>query len=204
MATVTEPELELDLTPPPYPVKRFTVDEYHRMIDAGVFADDERFELLEGWIIPKRRQGPPVAVALGLIDRRLIAALPDGWSYRPRGAITLVGSEPEPGASVVRGQPRDYLAHHPYASDVALVVEAADEAIDLVRGLKGRVYARAAIPEYWIVNVSEGWVEVESDPTGPAEAPAYRSCRIVGPDGEIPLVLDGREVARVAAKDILP
>ncbi|HWE35756.1 MAG TPA: hypothetical protein VG406_04225, partial [Isosphaeraceae bacterium] len=114
MATVTEPEL--DPTPPPYPVKRFTVEEYHRMIDAGVFADDERFELLEGWIIPKRRQSPPVAVALGLIDRRLMAALPDGWSYRPRGAITLAGSEPEPGGSIVRGRPRDYLAHHPYAA----------------------------------------------------------------------------------------
>ena len=47
MVTVTEPELD-DLTPPPYPVRRFTVDEYHRMIAAGVFADDDRFELLEG------------------------------------------------------------------------------------------------------------------------------------------------------------
>ncbi len=96
MATVTEPEL--DLTPPPYPVKRFTVEEYHRMIDAGVFADDERFELLEGWIIPKMSRNPPHDVVLTLMQALLFRALPPDWGLRNHtessGSLTIEGRRP--------------------------------------------------------------------------------------------------------------
>ncbi len=202
MATVTEPEL--DPTPPPYPVKRFTVEEYHRMIDAGVFADDERFELLEGWIIPKRSRNPPHDVTIVLIQALLAASVPRGWHIRPQLAITTRTSEPEPDFTVVRGEARDYLARHPGPADIALAIEVSESSLDRDRTLKSRIYARAGVPIYWIVNVAERCVEVHTDPTGPAKSPAYRSKTIVGPDGELALVLDGREVARIAAKDILP
>ena len=201
MATVTEPEI--DLIPPPYPVKRFTVDEYHRMIDAGVFADDERFELLEGWIIPKTSRNPPHDALLMLIQRVLFQALPAGWDLRNQSAITTRESEPEPDFVVVRGGARDYFDRHPGPADIALAIEVSESSLGRDRTLKARIYARAGVPKYWIVNVAERCVEVRTDPTGPAESPSYRSMVAVGPDGELPLVLDGQEVARIAARDIL-
>lgn len=202
MATVTE--LELDPTPPPYPVKRFTVDEYHQMLRAGVFVDGDPFELLEGWIIPKMPKNPPHEIAIGLIQRVLLRLLPDGWDLRNQGSITTGSSEPEPDFAIFRGNVREYRGRHPGPGDIALVIEVSDSSLDRDRTLKARIYAHAAIPTYWIVNVAEGRVEVHTDPTGPAKSPSYRSVVAVGPDGELPLVLDGGEVARVAARDILP
>jgi Uma2 family endonuclease len=202
MATVTEPEL--DLSPPPYPVKRFTVDEYHRMIQAGVFVDDDRFELLEGWIIPKISRDPPHDALLMLIQEMLFRTLPDGWDLRNQSAITTRESEPEPDFVVVRGGARDYLGRHPGPADIALAIEVAESSLDRDRTLKARIYARAGVPTYWIVNIAKRTIEVHTDPTGPGKSPSYRSTVTVGPDGELPLVLDGREVARIAAGDILP
>lgn len=188
----------------PNPIRRFTVDEYHRMIDAGVFADDDRVELLEGLLVARANETPREAATRSLTDRCLWLALPDGWSYRPRCGVSLADSEPEPDAAVVRGEIRSYMRRHPHASDIALVVEVADATLEPDRIDKARIYARAAIPTYWIVNVAEGRVEVHTDPTGPVKSPAYRSMVAVGADGELPLMLDGREVARIAARDILP
>lgn len=203
MATVAEPET--DLLIPPCPVRRFSVAEYHLMIEAGVFADDYRFELLEGWIISKSMTRlPPHDVAIDLLQEWLSRNVPPGWRVRIQSAITLGDSEPEPDLAVVRGVARDYLARHPGPGDLALVVEVSDSSLREDQGLKARVYARAGLPTYWIVNVAEGRVEVHTDPTGPGRSPSYRSIEVVGPDGAIPLVIDGREVARVAAREVLP
>jgi Uma2 family endonuclease len=202
MSTITQ--LMPDLTPPPYPVKRFTVDEYHRMIDAGVFADDDRFELLEGWIIPKMPRNPRHDAVIAHIGRRLLPLLSAGWHVRTQSACTLIGSEPEPDLLVAIGEELDYIHRHPGPADIALVIEVSDSSLDRDRGLKARIYARAGIPCYWIVNLAEGSVEVRNDPTGPGDDPSYRSIDIFGPDGMLPIVLDGREVARVAARDVLP
>jgi Uma2 family endonuclease len=194
-----------DLTLPPFPVKRFTVDEYHRMIDAGVFVDDDRFELLEGWIIPKpTKRTPPHDVTIVLIDERLRALIPAGWRLRNQSAITTRDSEPEPDIAVIRGEARDYLGSHPGPADIALVIEVSDSTLAEDRTLKARLYARAGISTYWIVNVAEGQIEVHADPSGPSSQPSYRERSVVGPEGDVALVIDGREVARVAARDLLP
>jgi Uma2 family endonuclease len=194
-----------DLTPPPFPVKRFSVDEYHRMIDAGVFVDDDRFELLEGWIIPKpMTRNPPHEVAIAVIQALLMRLLPAGSHLRTQSAITTRDSEPEPDIAVIRGEARDYLGRHPGPADLALVIEVSDSTLPEDRTLKARLYARAGIPTYWIVNVAEGQIEVHADPSGPASQPSYRERSVVGPEGDVALVIDGREVARVAARDLLP
>jgi hypothetical protein len=192
-----------DVGPSGFELKRITVDQYHRMIGEGFLADDDRVELFDGFLIARPTETPREAVARGLIDRRLCLALPDAWSYRPLCAITLADSEPEPHAAIVRGRPRDYLRRHPQAADVALVAEVAGTTLDQARGLRARIYARASLPIYWIVNVAEDCVEVHTDPFGSRETP-YRSREIVGVDGTLPLILDDREVARIAARDILP
>ncbi len=199
MATITR--TAPDLTPPPVPVRRFTVEEYLKMIAVGVFVDSERLELLEGWIVPKpMTRNPPHEVAVDLIDERLRQSLPPGWRLRNQASIRTTDSVPEPDFAIVRGEARDSLSRHPIPADLALVIEVSDSTLAEDRTLKARLYARAQITAYWIVNVIDHQIEVHSDPSGAA----YLERTVIGPDGEVALVLDGVEVARIAARDLLP
>jgi Uma2 family endonuclease len=85
-----------------------------------------------------------------------------------------------------------------------MVVEVADSSLADDRSLKGRLYARAGIPIYWIINLVDLRVEVYTDPTGPAAAPSYRSERAYGVGEVVPLIVEGREVARVDVREFLP
>ncbi len=80
----------------------------------------------------------------------------------------------------------------------------ADATLRRDRTLKLRIYARASVPVYWIVNLIDRQIEVYTDPTGPAEQPSYGQHRDYGPADDAPLVLDGREVGRVAVREVLP
>ena len=92
------------------------------------------------------------------------AIAPDGWYVDSQEPITLDDSEPEPDIVVVRGDTRDYLDRHPGARDLSLVVEVADSTLERDRTLKQRLYGRAGIPVYWIVNLVEGQLEVYTQP----------------------------------------
>ena len=191
--------------PPPEPVRRFTVDEYHRMIHAGILKEDDPVELLEGWIVPKMPRNPPHDVSLALTQAALAAALPPEWICRGQSAVTTPDSEPEPDVAVVRGPIRRYVASHPGPADVGLVVEVADSTLTRDRTLKARLYARAGAPIYWIVNIPDRQVEVYSEPTGPgASMPAYAQRRDFAADAVVPLVLDGRTIATIPVAELLP
>lgn len=189
---------------PPEPVHRFTPAEYRELTRLGILTEDDDQELLEGWIIPKMSKNPPHEVAIGLANRLFLRLLPDGWDVRIQSAIATADSEPEPDLAVVRGTARDYRERHPGPADIALVIEVADSSLPRDRGLKARVYARAGLPVYWIVNLIDRTVEIHTEPAADAPRPAYGRVATVGPDGTIPLVLDGLEVARIAARDLLP
>src|SRR5437879_2759432 len=79
---------------PPVPVRRFTVAEYHRMIEAGILGEDEPYELLEGWIVPKMTRNPPHDLALGLAEDEIGRLLPANWFRRDQSAVTAGGSDP--------------------------------------------------------------------------------------------------------------
>ena len=196
---------EWNVTPPPdLPMRRFTVDEYHRMIEAGVFPEEDRLELLEGWIIAKMPRNPPHDVAILVVQRILGAELPAGWHFRAQMALTTPDSKPEPDLAVVRGEDVDYLSRHPTPADVALVIEVSDSTLAGDRDPKGRIYARAGLPVYWIVNLVDHRVEIYSSPTGPDANPRYRERRVVEPGETIPLLIDGREVARINERKLFP
>jgi Uma2 family endonuclease len=139
-----------------------------------------------------------------LCDRFMKQPLLAGWHCRCRSGLTTDTSEPEPDVALVRGGARDYLAAHPGPHDVGLVVEVADASVKAHRDLKERVYARAGIPVYWLINLSGGRLAWCSDPTGPDPNPAYRQRQNLGPADSVPLVLDGREVFRIPVRDLLP
>src|SRR5260370_38754152 len=80
---------------PPVPVRRFTVDEYHQMIQAGILGEDDNVELLEGWIVPKMPRNPAHdAVISWITNRQLTPRLSTGWFCRAQSATTTSDSEP--------------------------------------------------------------------------------------------------------------
>jgi len=190
---------------PWYPImRRFTVDEYHRMIDAGILTEDDGVELLEGWIVPKMARNPPHDGTLSISKRTLELSIPLGWHVRIQCAITTGDSEPEPDLAVVQGDERTYLQRHPAPADVGLLIEVANASLSDDRNDKARLYARAGIANYWIINLVDRCIEVYTDPTGPAAAPCFRQHQDYRIPQSILLVLAGKPIAPLAVSDLLP
>jgi Uma2 family endonuclease len=190
---------------PPLPVRRFTVDEYHQMIRTGVLGEDDDVELLEGWIVPKMARNPAHdAVVSWIMNRRITPKLLEGWFCRGQSAITTTASEPEPDIVVVRGSELDYLARHPSPTDIALAIEVANSSLPRDRTEKARIYAAAAVPICWIINLIDNQVEVYSDPTGPDNWPVYRVRQDYHLGDFVPFVIDGRDLGPIPAQELLP
>jgi len=191
--------------PPIGPLRTFTVDEYHRMIQTGVLGEDDPVELLEGWIVYKMPRKPPHDGVISLVDRSVRALLHAGWHVRIQSAVTTQDSEPEPDLAVVFGDERTHLSRHPTSQDVGLVVEVADTSLDRDRNDKGPIYARAGIAHYWIVNLIQMQVEVYSDPSGASAASAgYRSHVDLRPGDSVELILRGQRIGAILAGNLLP
>ena len=130
----------------------------------------------------------------------LAAVVPTGWYVRPNKPVRLPpDSEPEPNHAVVRGTVRDYRHAHSGSADVALVVEIAASSLREDRAT-AIVYANARIPIYWISNLVDRQVEVYSTPV----PDGYAMTELHGPGSQVPVVIDGAVVGRVAVDDLLP
>jgi Putative restriction endonuclease len=204
MSTVsTSPPLPAIL--PPLPVRRFTVGEYHQMIHTGVLGEADDVELLEGWIVPKTARNPAhdAVVSIVLVDA-LPRRVPKGWFCRGQSAITTTDSEPQPDVALVRGSTRDYLARHPAPADMALVIEVANSSLARDRSDKARIYAAAAVPVYWTINLVDQQVEVYTDPTGPDAWPVYRVRQDFHAGDMVPFIVDGHDLGPIPAQELLP
>jgi Uma2 family endonuclease len=154
--------------------RRITVPEFHRMVEAGVIGEDERVELLEGVLVAMPPMGGPHAWTVAELNHILTRALPEGYRVRPQLPVTLGQySEPQPDLAVIAlpesGRPHD----HPETA--LLVVEVSVSSLRHDRKAKAPLYARAGIPEYWIVDVEGRAVEVHLDPD--RVSAVYRSVR---------------------------
>jgi len=192
-------------TPPP-PVSlpesvwRFSVDEYHKMIEAGVLKEDDPVELLEGILVTKMAKNPPHSLVTQLTRDALARLVLLGWFINAQEPITLADSEPEPDIAVVRGERREYAGHHPSAQDTTLVIEVADTSLSRDRGLKKRMYAAAGIPTYWIINLVEQQIEVYTDPSGAD----YFQRQDYGLSAEVPVIIGGQEVGHLIVREVMP
>jgi Uma2 family endonuclease len=186
------------------PLWRWTVDQYHAMIRAGVLTEDDPVELLDGWVVEKMPKNPAHCSSAGVVRDALSSVLPSGWFVRVQDPVTLATSEPEPDVAVVRGEPRTYAERHPGPEDTALVVEVADSNLRFDRVFKKWMYADAGIAAYWIVNLVQNRVEVHTKPSGSGEQADYLEQRGYSQDEEIPLMIEGREVGRIRVRDLLP
>lgn len=200
-AAPTSPLVAEELAP--FAVRRFTVEEYRRMGEIGLLTEEDRVELLEGWIVPKMNRTPLHDATVELLDDGLRSRLPALWRIRIQSAITAIDSEPEPDLAVVRRDVRSRLSRHPGAHDVALIVEVADTSLRRDR-FKVEIYGRAEIPVYWIVNLIDRRIEVDGEPTGPDTAPGYRRRQDYGPGDSVPLVIGGLEIEQIAVRKLLP
>jgi Uma2 family endonuclease len=183
---------------------RLSVEQYHQMIQAGILTKDDPVELLEGWLVLKIPKKPAHPLATQLTRTALERATPPGWFVDSQEPVTLDDSEAEPDVRVVRGDRRQYRNRHPGPQDLAMLVEVAESSLKRDRGWKKLIYARAQIPVYWLINLTENCVEVFSDPSGPTDQPDYRQHKIFGSADEVPVVIEGKEVARLGVKDLLP
>jgi Uma2 family endonuclease len=135
-------------------LRLWTVDEYHRMTEAGIFAPDERVELLEGRIIWMIAKGTAHRSAVGRIDRLLQDCLKNRALICVQDPVKLnERSEPEPDISVVKIDPLDYADHHPTPSEVYLIIEVADSSLKLDCETKAQAYSLAGIKDYWVLDV---------------------------------------------------
>jgi hypothetical protein len=192
--------------PPAVPtdyIWRMSVDRYHEMIRGGILTDDDPVELLEGWLVTKMPKNPPHRVVTRLLRDRLEALAPGGWHINVQEPITFDESEPEPDLSAVRGKPLDYADRNPVAGDVGFLIEVSDSTLTRDRGLKKRIYARAGIRIYWIVNLVDRIVEIYTQPTGPVEQPDYNHRQDFGLEDAVPVTLDNKEIGRIAVREFL-
>jgi len=150
--------------------RRFTRAEYERLIDLGVFQPGEDIELIGGELMVAEPQGAPHYTAIRKTAKALEAAFGPGWEVRTEGPIGLDDeSEPEPDVAVVPGAPDDYARAHP--SRPALTVEVAESSLALDRQRKGSLYARAGLPDYWVLNLVDRVLEVYREPAPDSAAP---------------------------------
>jgi Uma2 family endonuclease len=180
MATVPAfPDRRLTTLVAREPARKITVDEYHRMIDAGILDEDEHVELLEGAIVRVSPQKRPHARVIQRLTRHLNRTLGDAFEVMPQLPLTLGDfSEPEPDLAVVRAEDARSNEEHPRTA--LLVVEVARSTLNKDRNLKAALYARFGIAEYWIVNLKDACVEVYRDPD--TRAGRYRTASTLSLD----------------------
>jgi len=201
MASVVNIEQVPVSKPPPF-LYRFTTQEYHRLLEAGVL-DEDRVELLDGWLVFKMTHKPPHDGTVLLVQTELLPRLPPDWVLRVQSAISLPQSEPEPDLVVARGPARRYLRAHPRPGDIGLIVEVSETTLTIDRETKGRLYARSRIPVYWIVNLVEDQIEVYTQPRA-GKNPGYRVRQDYARTQSVPLLVAGQHLASLPVPSLLP
>ncbi len=163
-------------TVPPPPVRRhrFSLEDYHRMLEAGILGEEDRVELIEGELVEMTPIGTDHAATVDAIVDALRFEVPRNCLIRVQSPVSLPpGSEPQPDLTVVRK--RSYRDSHPGPEDVLLLIEVADTSAGYDREVKIPLYARYGIPEVWLVDLQKGQIEVYREP---APGGYYRECRI--------------------------
>ena len=191
---VTKPPKKVVLAPavPPWPVHRFTVDEYHKMIETGVLSENHRVELIHGWIVAKMTINPPHSYAVTALMEQLIA-LGATATVRVQQPITTTDSEPEPDVVLAVGSKSDYKTRNPKPSECIIVVgggrviatRRSDDQTGTVRGREGRGV---------LDRKSEGPARGSVHATARGQDPDLQDAAFdYGPDDVVPVVIAGQQ-----------
>ena len=140
--------------------RRFTLDEYHRMVEAGILNEDDRVELIRGEIVQMAPIGKDHAACVARLAHVLLGRLYGRvvlWPQNP--VVILPDSEPQPDIVLLAWRDDFYRQRLPQAADVALVVEVAETSLRYDRRVKGPLYAEAGVRDYWIVDLDARLIE---------------------------------------------
>ena len=178
-----------------------SVEQYHAMIRSGILTDDDPIELLEGVLVPKMTKNRPHTKMTWRIHRMIESLVPHGWYLDAQEPISTADSEPEPDIVVVRGNIEQY-DDPPDAENVSFVVEVSDSTLQRDRGIKKRLYARAQIAVYWIVNLVDQQVEVYTRPRGAGDEADYAERKVYTLADAVPVVIDGVEAGQMRVREL--
>jgi Uma2 family endonuclease len=181
-------------------VWRLPIDRYHAMIRSGILTAEDQIELLEGVLVEKMSKSPAHSCCVTMVALELNRILPAAWHHRNQEPVTLLDSEPEPDSLVVRGDPKDFARRHPGPADVALVIEVADSSLTRDRGAKKRIYARAGIPNYWLIDLTARTLEVYTRPQGED----YAAKAILREGDSVTVELENSPLPAIAVANLLP
>jgi Uma2 family endonuclease len=151
---------------------RWTRADYDRVIDVGGFGPEDRIELLDGELWEMTPHGSRHAAVCAAVADVVRGAFGEQFHVRSQSPVALDDeSEPEPDLAVIPGRALDYLGEHP--GRPLLVAEVSESSLSFDRGRKLAAYARNGVPEYWILNLAAGALEVHQVPEGDGYASVY-------------------------------
>lgn len=179
--------------------RRFTVDEYRKMAETGILAQDDRVELIEGEVVDMSPIGAAHASVVLRLTRLLVRLAGDHASVAVQSPVDLDAyAQPQPYLTLLRPRGDDYASQLPRAGDVLLAIEVADSSLAYDRDVKMPLYGRSGIPEAWLIDVrGSGGVEIHRCPT----ARGYRE--LVRPQPGGVLAVPGLAGLFVAVDDLL-
>ncbi len=143
-----------------------TVEDYHRMGEAGIFHEDERIELIDGEIIKMTPIGSRHASCVKRLNQFFTVQLKERALVSVQDPIQLdEHSEPQPDIALLHPERSAYMHHHPTAGEVYLIIEVSDTSSSFERDIKLQLYAKAGIPEVWLVDLLSGCIEIYQEPS---------------------------------------
>ncbi len=161
-------------TTPAITKRRFSVKEYYLMAEAGILSPRDRVELIDGEIVQMAPIGSYHAACVDTLSNLFKEMLGRRVIVRVQNPVRLgERSEPEPDIALLRPRADAYRDAHPGPDDVMLIVEVSHSTVEYDRDVKTPLYAEAGIPELWLVNLDEDYIDGLSDPVGAG----YRAVR---------------------------
>ena len=159
--------------------RKFTIDEYHQLVDLGFFTENDQIELIRGEIIEMAPKRTPHSVCNSTLFGELYRLLYEQANVRGQEPITLPSnSEPEPDVVIAKKKSDNYLSAHPTVEDIVLIIEISDSTLQYDRETKLSLYAEAGINHYWIINLVDSCLEVYSNPFSDKGKFNYRNKQI--------------------------
>lgn len=163
---------------------RLNCERYHVLVSSGVLTEEDRVELIDGYLFTKMSIGSKHGGTVNYLNRTLGKLLGDQVIVAIQNPVTIKDySEPEPDVVVAKFREDFYTKSHPYPEDVNLVIEVSDSSLDYDKNIKVPLYASCGIPEVWVVDLNQRQVLVYRQPEGDL----YREQLVFGPGEDVPL-----------------
>jgi len=162
--------------------KSFTIEEYHRLGEIGILSESDHVELINGDIVTMSPTKSHHAGMVDLLVELLIHKLYKKATIKCQNPITIVNhSEPEPDVVIAHYRSDAYSKQHPTPEDIYVVIEVSDSTLEKDQEVKHPLYAKAEIPEYWIVNLIDNQIEIYRQPKNGE----YHFKQIISEEGEV-------------------